>query len=67
MHSVHYNVEGLINNPMKTQVKSVLKDLEGVQQVNVDLVRGTVEVEYNPPAKESDFRAKIEHIGCKII
>lgn len=67
MHIIHYNVEGLINNPMKTQVKNVLEELEGVQQVEVDLVRSTVEVEYNAPTRESEIRSKIEHTGCRVI
>ena len=66
MNTVHYNVSGLLNNPMKTQVKNVLDELEGVQRVNVDLVRGTVEVDYNAPANENDIRQKIEHVGCKV-
>lgn len=66
MNSVHYTVNGLLNNPMKTQVKNVLEELEGVQRVNVDLMRGTVEVDYNPPTNESQIRGSIEHVGCKI-
>ncbi len=66
MNKVHYNVNGLLNNPMKTQVKNVLDELEGVQKVNVDLMRGTVEVAYNDPTVESEIRNRIEHVGCKI-
>lgn len=66
MNSVHYNVNGLVNNPMKTQVKNALEELEGVNQVNVDLQRGTVEVDFNAPANEKDIRSRIEHVGCKV-
>lgn len=66
MHSVHYQVEGLINTPVKTQVKNVLEKLDGVQKVNVDLHRSSVEVDYNSPAKESEIRAGIEQAGCWI-
>lgn len=66
MNSVHYQVEGLINAPVKTQVKNVLEKLEGVQRVNVDLHRSSVEVDYNAPAQESEIRAGIEKAGCWI-
>ncbi|HWT76128.1 MAG TPA: heavy metal-associated domain-containing protein [Mobilitalea sp.] len=66
MNNVHYNVNGLYNIPMKTQLKNALEELDGVQMVNVDLKQGTVEVGYNEPAKESDIRKTIEHIGCKV-
>jgi copper chaperone CopZ len=66
MNTVHYNVNGLINNPVKTQVKNVLEELEGVQRVNVDLIRSTVEVDFNPPTNENEIRHRIEHVGCRI-
>lgn len=66
MNSVHYNVNGIVNNPMKTQIKNVLEELEGVGKVNIDLQRGTVEVDYNAPASESQIRSCIEHVGCRI-
>ncbi len=67
MNKVHWQVEGLINNPMKTQVKNKLEELKGVSQVNIDLMRSTVEVSYNPPADEQQIRSKIEYTGCKVI
>lgn len=68
MKKAHFEVEGLINNPVKQQVKNLLEDLPGVANVNVDLVRSTVEVEYNAPADENQIRNKIEHTGgCRIL
>lgn len=67
MNNVHYEVHGLFNTPMKTQLKNALEDLDGVNKVNVDLQRGTVEVEYNEPAAENTIRHTIEHIGCRIM
>ncbi|HHU73704.1 MAG TPA: heavy-metal-associated domain-containing protein [Clostridiales bacterium] len=67
MNTVHYEVEGLINNKVKTQVKNVLDDIDGVNKVNVDLQRGTVEVKYNDKANEKQIRQGIEHVGCRII
>lgn len=66
MNRVHYSVSGLINSEVKTQVKNVLGELDGVQMVNVDLGRGTIEVGYNEATQESEIRQGIEHVGCKI-
>ncbi len=66
MNNVHYNVDGLYNTPMKTQLKNALENLDGVQKVNVDLQRGTVEVDFNEAVAESEIRSTIEHIGCKV-
>lgn len=66
MNNIHYNVNGMYNQIMKTQIKNALEEMEGVQKVNVDLMRGTVEVDYNEPAAENDIRHTIEHIGCKV-
>ncbi len=67
MNTVHYQVNGLINAPIKTQVKNALEKIDGVQKVNIDLHRGSVEVNYNEPAKETEIRTEIEHVGCRII
>jgi len=67
MERVHYTVtSGLQNTQMKTQVKNALKKIEGVQMVNVDFARGTIEVGYNEPASEQSVRQSIEQTGCII-
>jgi len=66
MNKAHYNVTGLRNNQIKTQVKNVLDELDGVKKVNVDLGRGSIEVDYNESTDESAIRNGIEHVGCKI-
>ncbi|MDF2542631.1 MAG: heavy metal transport/detoxification protein [Herbinix sp.] len=66
MNTVHYNVTGLNNNSIKTQVKNVLDELDGVNKVNVDLGRSTIEVDYNEPTSECDIKERIEHVGCKV-
>lgn len=66
MNKVHYNVSGLQNSQVKTQVKNALDQLQGVQMVNVDLGRGSIEVGYNEATQESEIRQCIEHIGCQI-
>lgn len=66
MNNVHYTVDGLNNTLMKTQLKNSLEKMDGVQMVNVDLHRGTVEVGFNEPAVETEIKRTIEHIGCKV-
>ena len=66
MNKVHYDVNGLINTQTKTQVKNALEKLDGIQMVNVDLGRGSIEVGYNKKANENRIRQCIEHVGCKI-
>lgn len=62
----HYIVEGLSSEYIKTQVKNALEDIDGVNQVCVDLGRGTVEVAYNEPATPEAIRDCIEHTGHPI-
>lgn len=67
MNNVHFNVNGLQNTQIKTQLKNVLKDIDGVRNVNVDQGRGSVEVKYNEPADVNAIRQSIEQVGCKIM
>ncbi len=66
MNRYHCNVNGLLNGTVKTQVKNVLNDLDGVKKVNVDLRRGSIEVDYNNATNENEIRKEIEHVGCRI-
>lgn len=66
MNRVHYNVSGLANNESKTKVKNALDKLTGVQMVNVDLARGTIEVGFNEPANENEIKSCIENTGYTI-
>ena len=66
MNRIHYNVSGLLNNSIKTQVKNVLSEIDGVHKINVDLGRGAIEVGYNDSTNENEIRNGIEHVGCKI-
>lgn len=66
MNKVHYNVTGLLNNQIKTQLKNALNDLDGVQKVNVDLGRSSVEVGFNNSISEQEVKNGIEHVGCRI-
>ncbi len=66
MNKVHYNVNGLLNSTVKTQVKNVLNHIDGVNKVNVDLVNSSIDVGYNDSADENEIKQGIEHVGCKI-
>jgi len=66
MKRVHYNVTRLVNEQTKTEVKNVLDKVDGVQMVNIDLGRGSIEVGYNDSVDEDKIKECIEHVGCKI-
>ena len=66
MHRVHYNVSGLQNSELKTQVKNALGKIDGISMINVDLGEGSIEVGYNDSTDESTIKACIENIGCQI-
>lgn len=63
MKTVHYNVSGMANSQSKTKVLNALDKLTGVQEIAVDLARGTVEVEYNYPASSEKIKNCIENTG----
>lgn len=66
MNKVHYEVNGLQNTQMKTQLKNALDKLDGVQKVDVDVDRGSVLVGYNEKTDETSIKHCIENVGCTI-
>lgn len=66
MNRVHYNITGLRNVQVKTQIKNALEKIDGVQTVNVDFNRGSVEVGFNELTDEGEIKQCIEHVGCRI-
>ncbi len=66
MNKVHYNVSGLLNEQVKTQVKNVLHEIDGVNMINIDLARGSIEVGYNGSVDTDEIKQGIERVGCKI-
>lgn len=66
MEREHYIVEGLASEFVKTQVKNALEEIEGVNQVCVDLGRGSVEVIYNEPATPQEIKDCIKSTGHNI-
>ena len=63
MERKNYIVDGLANENMKTQVKNVLKKIDGVSKVCVDVSRGSVEVIYNEPATQEQIKSCMENTG----
>lgn len=66
MNKVHYNVTGLQNTNIKTQLKNALNNIDGISMVNVDMGRSTIEVGYNEATNEDSIKSCIENVGCKI-
>ncbi|WP_010294527.1 heavy-metal-associated domain-containing protein [Clostridium senegalense] len=66
MNKLHYNVSGMSNSESKTKIKNSLTKIEGIQQIAVDLARGSVEIEYNSPATENEIKTCIENTGFSI-
>lgn len=67
MNRVHYNVAGLQNVQIKTQVENALEHLDGVRMVNIDFNRGSIEVGYNDFTDEGEIKQCIEKVGCRIV
>lgn len=67
MNRVHYDVSGLLNAQVKTQLKNVLSEVDGVNKINVDMARSSIEVGYNDLISEDRIKESIEHVGCKIV
>lgn len=66
MQTVHWSVSGMPNNKSKAKLLNALDKIKGVQEVEVDLARGTVVVEYNEPATPTSIRECIEHTGYSV-
>lgn len=66
MEREHYNVEGIANANMKTQIRNALEKIDGVNGVCVDSARGTVEVMYNAPAMPQEIKEYIENTGHNV-
>lgn len=66
MDKINYEVSGLVNSQSRTQLRNALDKIKGVQEVAVDIGRGTVEVQYNEPANSDEIKKCIEHTGYKV-
>lgn len=63
MEREHLKVNGIVNSQMKTEVKNALEKIDGVNNVCVDMARGSVEVIYNEPATATSIKNCIENCG----
>lgn len=66
MDRIHLDVSGIENTEMKTSLKNALEKIDGVQMVNIDMGRGTVEVGFNEATDETEITDCIEHTGFKL-
>jgi len=67
MNQMLCSVSGIQNKAQKTQIKNSLSKLDGIGEVGVNLVTGTIDIKYNDPATEADIKNCIESNGCKIV
>lgn len=66
LNKVHFNVNGIQNNQIRTQLKNALSKVNGIQSINVDMERSTIDVGYNNKTDEFAIRDCIETVGCNI-
>ncbi|MBC2581045.1 heavy-metal-associated domain-containing protein [Clostridium sp. DJ247] len=66
MNSLHYNVSGMAGSQSKTKLKNALDKIEGVQEIEVNLAAGTVDIQYNPPANAGQIEHCIRNTGYNI-
>ena len=66
MKKIHYNVDGVTNENLRTQVCNAVEKIEGVDLVSVDLETGRVDVDYNSPATPETIKDNIENTGRRI-
>ncbi len=66
MNQLQYKVSGLVNSQSRTKVLNALDRVEGVQEVAVDIARGTIAVEYNEPASPQEIQTCIQNTGYYI-
>jgi len=64
MNRVQFAVTKLDNQTAKTSLKNALDKIEGVQEVNIDMGRRSVEVGFNEPADEGQIRSCMERTGA---
>jgi len=66
MNKINYNVLGIQNSEIKTQLKNALAKIDGISMVNIDAGRGLIEVGFNESTNENSIKSCIENVGCKI-
>lgn len=66
MNKIHYNISGIQNSEIKTQLKNSLGKINGISMVNIDAGSSSIQVGYNESTDENTIRSCIENVGCKI-
>ena len=66
MKTVIYNVAGLINSQSKTTLLSAIDKIQGVQEAEVDISRGKVEIQFDEPASRASIKTCIEETGFDV-
>ena len=67
MNTLVCSVSGIQNKTEKTQIKNALDKIEGVQEVGINMATGTVKIEYNEPATDTQLKDCIESTGFKVV
>jgi len=66
MDRIRYDVDGIINNNMKTALKNALEKIDGVETVDVDLGNQLIEIGCNNTTNQTMVKRCIEKSGAKI-
>ncbi len=66
MKRIHYEISGIQNKDVKTQLKNALDKIDGISMINIDAARGSIEVGYNQSTDENSIKSCIETVGCEI-
>ncbi len=67
MNKIHYDISGIQNSEIKTQLKNALDKVDGISMVNIDAAKGSIEVGYNQSTDENSIKSCIENVGCTIM
>ncbi len=67
MEKVHLSINGLTNSQSKNDLKNALNKIDGVQKVNVDFHRGSIEVGFNDSTSETEIKSCILNTGFKVM
>ncbi|MFC4411514.1 heavy-metal-associated domain-containing protein [Chungangia koreensis] len=65
--TVTYQVAGMSCGGCANKVKNNVSSLNGVENVNVDLSSGTVEVTFGTEASNNLVTSKIEELGYSVV
>ncbi|MBC7958267.1 MAG: heavy-metal-associated domain-containing protein [Vallitaleaceae bacterium] len=66
MKRIVYKVDGIRNGTEKIQMKKALEKVIGVQEIAIDRVDSSIDIQYNPPATEDAITDTIESTGHEI-